>query len=212
MNSSTHVRRGLIDKRHSILTAALTVFGREGYIGSSIESISTVAGVSTRTVYNHFEDKADLFQTTIHSSATEVADAQLELIDRHLGALPADTDTEAVLVAFAIEWVATVSKFSDHFALVRLLPTEAAHLPRSAIDAWLRTGPLRVRRELAHHFRRLASIGLLALDDADTAAQHFSVLTATAIPPFYCHIAPSEEDVRKAVLASVRAFLYGYCS
>ncbi|WP_028476849.1 TetR/AcrR family transcriptional regulator [Nocardia sp. CNY236] len=210
MGTPARVRGGLIDKRNAILAAALEVFARDGYTRSSIESISTAAGVSTRTIYNHFGDKAELFRTTIHDSTTRVAEARLDIIDRHLGQLSDGADLEPVFVAFVTEWSTTVTEFSDHFALMLQLPAEAAHLPRSAVEDWLRTGPVRVLRVLAYHFQLLAARGLLQIDDSDAAAQHFSLLASAVVPPFYCDAAPSEEDTAKAVVASVRAFLYGY--
>ena len=46
------------DKRRAIIDGALAVFARDGYTRASIDAISAEAGVSTRTVYNHFTDKA----------------------------------------------------------------------------------------------------------------------------------------------------------
>ncbi|HWN32249.1 MAG TPA: helix-turn-helix domain-containing protein, partial [Pseudonocardia sp.] len=42
-------------KRDAIMTAARVVFGRESYLRTSIDAIPGEAGVSTRTIYNHFE-------------------------------------------------------------------------------------------------------------------------------------------------------------
>lgn len=210
MSNLTRARGGLIDKRHAILTAALAVFAREGYARAGLDAIASEANVSTRTIYNHFEDKAELFRISIHESAARVADAQVEVIDRHLGGMSPDADVEQAFVAFATEWSATVTRFGDHFALVRQMPAESKHLPRSTVDAWLRTGPMRVRRELAHYLARLAERGVLRVGDSDVAAQHFSLLTSAAIPPFYCKDVPAEKDTLAAVTAAVRTFLFGY--
>ena len=209
MSTNTRPKGGLIDKRNAILTAALAVFAREGFSRAGLDAISAEEKVSTRTIYNHFEDKAELFRASIHESAARVADVQVELIDRHLGGLASGADVEAVFVAFATEWSATVTRFQDHFALVLQMPAESKHLPRATVDAWLRTGPMRVRRELAHYFQRLNDKGLLQIDDSDTAAQHFSLLTSAAIPPFYCGSVHEEGETAAAVAAAVRTFLHG---
>src|SRR5918999_1741983 len=73
-------RGGLADKRRAILAGALTVFARDGYTRASIDAISAQAGVSTRTIYNHFQDKAQLFQSVIQESAAKVAAAQAAII------------------------------------------------------------------------------------------------------------------------------------
>lgn len=62
------------------MAGALTVFARDGYMRASVDAIAAEAGVSTRTIYNHFQDKAQLFQTVIQESATRVAEAQIAII------------------------------------------------------------------------------------------------------------------------------------
>ncbi|MFD2415452.1 TetR family transcriptional regulator [Amycolatopsis pigmentata] len=48
-----------------------------------IEVIAAEAEVSTRTIYNHFENKEQLFSTVLTERATQVADARDALIDKH---------------------------------------------------------------------------------------------------------------------------------
>ncbi len=48
-----------------ILEAALELFSRQGYRGTSIRDISRAAGVSTGSVYHHFHDKEELFDTLL---------------------------------------------------------------------------------------------------------------------------------------------------
>ncbi|CAN5777032.1 N/A [soil metagenome] len=204
--TKTRPSGGLVDKRRAILAGALTVFARDGYIRASIDAISSAAGVSTRTVYNHFRDKEDLFQTVIQESATRVAEAQVELIDRHLSGV---TDLEAGLIAFGLAWVAPMTDYADHFSLVQQINAEAGHIPQATIDAWQRTGPLRVRRELAYHMRQLADRGLMRVDDPDRAALHLGLLISIANPS-YRGVVPSEEEIAKTVKAGVRTFIHGH--
>lgn len=49
-------------KRDAILQAAKTEFLASGFHGTSIRAIAERAGVSTRTLYNHFADKLTLFE------------------------------------------------------------------------------------------------------------------------------------------------------
>jgi len=51
--------------RAQILEAALDLFSRQGYRGTSIRDISKAAGVSTGSVYHHFNDKEELFDTLL---------------------------------------------------------------------------------------------------------------------------------------------------
>jgi AcrR family transcriptional regulator len=207
--TSVRTRRGLADKRRAIMDGALTVFARDGYSRGSIDAIAAQAGVSTRTIYNHFHDKARLFQTLIQESATQVADAQIALIDRYLYKV---TDLEQDLIAFGRVWATPMSAYTEHFALVRQINAEVGHIPQAALDAWQETGPLRVRRELARHLQRLADQGLLHIDDADRAAIHFVLLAATEVANRSYHgaIPLPQTEINRIAAAGVRAFLHGY--
>jgi len=60
-------------KRHAILEAAADQFRSFGFEATSMDKIAAIAGVSKRTVYNHFPSKDELFAETLvqlfHSSA-----------------------------------------------------------------------------------------------------------------------------------------------
>ena len=200
-------RGGLADKRRAIVAGALTVFARDGYARASIDSIAAAAGVSTRTLYNHFLDKAQLFQTVIHESATQAAAAQIAVIDRYLSKV---TDLEADLLEFGVALAQPLSGSSEHFALVRQINAEAEHVPEPAVEAWQEAGPRRVRRELAARLQKLADRKLLRrLDDAERAALHLMRLISVADPAYH-RVTRSEQEVEELISAGVRVFLHGY--
>ncbi|RBQ16767.1 TetR family transcriptional regulator [Spongiactinospora rosea] len=198
-------RRGLTGKRQAILDGALTVFARDGYTRASVDAISSGAGVSTRTIYNHFTDKAELFRVVIQESARQAADIQVAIIDRHLRKV---TDVESDLIDFGRDWVTPRPDSAVHFALVRQINAEADHIPQEAVDTWQETGPRRVRRELAAHLRRLAGRGMLRIDDPDRAALHLLLLISAGLPT--PHTTLSDEEITETVTAGVHAFLYGH--
>ncbi len=49
-------------KRESNIKAAIEVFQEQGFLGANTTQIAKRAGVSSRTLYNHFESKEELFQ------------------------------------------------------------------------------------------------------------------------------------------------------
>ncbi|WP_101790847.1 TetR/AcrR family transcriptional regulator [Nonomuraea indica] len=198
-------RRGLTGKRQAILDGALTVFARDGYTRASIDAISAEAGVSTRTIYNHFADKAELFLAVIQESARQAADAQIAIIDRHLHKV---TDVEADLIEFGRDWVTPRPDSAAHFSLVRQINAEAGHIPQEAVDAWQETGPRRVRRELAGHLQRLAKQGVLRIDDPDRAALHLLLLVSAGLPTV--HASLSADMIDETVTAGVHTFLHGH--
>lgn len=202
----TKTRAGLADKRQAILVGALTVFARDGYTRASIDTIADEAGVSTRTLYKHFQDKARLFQAVIQESASRVAEAQKALLDSHLRRV---TNLEEDLTGLALAWVSPMPDAAAHFALVRQVNAEAGHIPPSAIKAWREAGPLQVRGELARHLRRLADEGLLRVEDPELAALHFTRLVSVP-SPHDGGLALTKKERTGHVMSGVRAFLYGY--
>lgn len=52
-------------KRKTILEGAIKVFTENGFDASSMDHIAEVAGVSKRTIYNHFPSKEILFQAIV---------------------------------------------------------------------------------------------------------------------------------------------------
>lgn len=65
-----------LEKRQRILMAAKSLFLKYGYHGSSMNQIAAEAGVTKLTVYNHFQDKANLFSCAIAVSCEELINAQ----------------------------------------------------------------------------------------------------------------------------------------
>lgn len=201
----TRPRGGLPDKRRAVLAGALTVFARDGYTRAGMDTIAAEAGVSTRTIYNHFQDKAALFEAVIQDSAARVAEAQVAIIDGYLRKV---TDVETDLIEFGRAWLAPMPDFAEHSALVRQVNAEAGHIPQPAIEAWQEAGPRRVLRELANRLGRLAGQGLLRVDDPNRAAHHFAVLISVPNPSFPGSL--REEETAEMVASGVRAFLNGY--
>src|SRR6266481_9421495 len=59
-------RRGTESARTDVLiTAATRAFLRDGYGSTSIDKVAAEAGVSTRTIYERFKNKADLLGAVI---------------------------------------------------------------------------------------------------------------------------------------------------
>src|ERR1017187_10571126 len=58
--------------RERILLAATDLFLAEGYGSTSIEAVAARAGVSKRTFYDPFDDKADFFAAVRHRISYEI--------------------------------------------------------------------------------------------------------------------------------------------
>lgn len=60
-----------LEKRARILQAAKSIFLKMGYHATNMDQIAKEAGVTKLTVYNHFQDKANLFICAIEESCEE---------------------------------------------------------------------------------------------------------------------------------------------
>jgi len=60
------------EKREHILEAAAKEFAANGYDGASLNRILSAAGISKGAAYYYFDDKADLFATTVLHYSQEI--------------------------------------------------------------------------------------------------------------------------------------------
>ncbi len=202
-------RPGRPAKRTAIDCAARAVFGREGYIRASMDSIAAEAGVSKRTIYNHFQDKEQLLLSVLQESTQAVAAHQEDLIDRHL-TVPADLKAELMALGRAL--AAPQSGFEEHFALVRVIFAEASRLPAEVTGSWRSEGPRRTQARLARHFTALTAAGRLHTENPQEAAAHFTQLAMSEAYERSFHgaipLPPGELDA--LVASGVNAFLRLY--
>jgi len=61
--------------RAAIRAAALTLPSERGYSAMTVDDVATLAGVSRRTVFNHFSSKADLLVVGLEPPEPEVVEA-----------------------------------------------------------------------------------------------------------------------------------------
>lgn len=125
---------GRPEKRKAITRAATAVFGREGYVRASMDAIAAEAGVSKRTVYNHFADKETLFLSVALQNSAELTEVMRELMDKHLDRV---VDLRQGLTDFAVERARAVLSAGDRGALGRAIRAEVANIPADVLEAWL---------------------------------------------------------------------------
>ncbi|MBL5972566.1 MAG: TetR/AcrR family transcriptional regulator [Candidatus Leucobacter sulfamidivorax] len=196
-------------KRSAIVSAALEVFARDGFSRARVEDIAQAASVSTRTVYNHFQDKSALFAAVVEISATATSHAYIATIDGILGAVADPDDLESALISCAMALRESVPPEHPHWGLVRHLHADAAHVSVDVADTWRQVGPARVNRQIALHFSSLTLKGLLRLADPDAAAEHYIALIRSTWGSEFEPRVTEEHSARQVELA-VRTFLYGY--
>ncbi|MFD0773202.1 TetR/AcrR family transcriptional regulator [Streptomonospora algeriensis] len=154
-------------KRAAILDAAETLFVSEGYELTSVDAVAARAGVSKRTVYDHFGDKRSLFQSVLARVNDALAATVREVIDREL---TRGRDLHDALTAFALRVATEAFPSSDYVTFRRLTSQRSA--PRLPGDA--REHPERL---LEDRFAGLAADGEIHTADPRRAAKHFTALT-----------------------------------
>ena len=188
------------------MAAARVRFGRDGYGRTGVDAIAEAAGVSVRTIYNHFGGKDELFAAVLLASATEVAERFAERVARTLHG----TDLVDDLVALGLAFAAQRTDAPEHFAMVGQLRSEAHHFPPGTIARWQQAGPQAVQAEVARRLVELGDSGLLDVTDGRRAAAHFSAIVlaeAMVRPP---GSPPTPAETERMVRAGVSAFLSGY--
>ena len=157
-------------KRRQIVEAAAAAFLRNGYLGTSMDEIAALAGVSKQTVYKQFADKERLFKEIVLDAIDRVGEPFFGGID----ALENTDDLEADLRKLAGQLISVV-RDPRLLQLRRLVIGEAGRFPELGRTYYER-GPGRSADTLASQFRALAARGLLRVDDPALAAQQFNWL------------------------------------
>jgi len=119
-------------KRQAILQAAAEQFRSHGFEATSVDKIAAAAGVSKRTVYNHFPSKDELFTETLVQLFQSGASA-LELPYR------ADRGLREQLTELLALKMRTLAE-RDFLDLARVAIAEAIHAPERARALFIRLG------------------------------------------------------------------------
>ena len=145
-----------------ILDAATQLFLEVGYEQASIDAILVQSGGSKSTLYAYFPTKQDLFRSVIDN-----------VVDNNDvgGALDVRSNARVVLTEFAVSRQRIVLA-PRHRAVVRLVIAERDRFPDLAAMYWER-GPQKSQRLLATYLEALKHREILAIDDADEAAEFF---------------------------------------
>lgn len=195
-------------KRRAIIDAATEVFLKGGYLGTNMDDIATLSGVSKQTVYKHFASKEALFVEIVGSMTSDAGDR----VHNDAPDLPPDGDLAAYLEDYAYLQLSIVLT-PQVMQLRRLVIGEVGRFPELARVLYER-GPLRAIGILAAMLERLAARGLLRVDDARLAASHFNWLVMSHALNEAMLLGdaaiPRPADLRRQAAAGVKVFLAAY--
>lgn len=155
-----------LDRRKlTVLNVATDMFVARGYAATTLLDIAKVAGVATRTLYQHFGDKEDIFREVIFARDTAVAEP------------PVLESGEDLLKALrkAAQYSYDVALRPRSIDLMRLMIAESARFPElmSKVATTIFT---RFTHNLAILFKQLADARLIPDGNHDQSAELFADL------------------------------------
>lgn len=153
-----------------ILEAAVQLFSRQGYSGSSTHEIARLAGVSEVTVFRHFSRKRDLFWAAAESRLRRIRMSR-ELRNR----LEGDENPRTALPGIIELLVGIVYQ---HPETVRLLYLSLFELEHGA-ERILRKHLVPLFQPLREYLSRCVAKGLIRELDPGITALGFAALVAT---------------------------------
>jgi TetR/AcrR family transcriptional regulator, mexJK operon transcriptional repressor len=196
-------KSGTEQERHVLLLEqALELFMTEGVAQTSVAHIASVCGVSTRTIYERFNNKYELLIAAMRHMVEQDVSAMFKVED-----LP-NKSLQQVLTDIG------------HFVLHRVMEprmlsffrigiAEASHIPELS-RAMKTVGPQRVHQMLADIFRFYAVKGVLPEQDFTRAAESFcELLIATPRLKALFGVLEPEWDAEAHVEFVVSLFLRG---
>lgn len=153
-------------KHRAIIDAAAHEFRESGFAATSMDRIADRAGVSKRTVYNHFANKDALFEAILEvlwtraHSAVDVAYDPALLLEEQL----------STIARRKLDVVAD----PNYIGLARALMGEAIRSPAFLQSKWEELAKL--EGGLIRWIQAATEDGRLAVDDAAVAAEQFAAL------------------------------------
>lgn len=152
-------------KTEKILDAALQTFLESGYGAASVDVITARAGVSKATVYTRFPSKQDMFAAVIERECKACAERM------SLAEVSPAPDLARALYRIA-DTLLDIILLPQNLAIQRLVIAEWPRFPELG-RVFYESGPLGTLRNLATFLHSEHERGLLRIDDATAAAQHF---------------------------------------
>jgi len=164
-----------MSREDEAVSAARTLFLRQGYAGTTMEQIASAASLTKRTVYNNYGDKDALFRQIV-ADVLAYAEAFARGLHEEFTVGVTAANLRATLDDLARRLALGIVR-PEVVALRRLLIGEARAFPNLGAEYFDRA-PGQVLDALASGFAQLGRRRLLRIDNARRAAAHFAYLVA----------------------------------
>lgn len=189
-------------KRNDIITHASKLFMKKGFGAISMDEISTSAGVSKRTLYNHFPTKKILFSEIVKKEWQKV---QYDHKSTENILEPEKFLTDVMINTFKI-------MFSDRMlSLLKLVIAESSKFPElKSMNA--RYGMESSFNEFTKYIEFLCKKGILKLDNPRIAAAQYIGLIKECIywPWFFGSITKPSEQHQREIIERANQIFFGH--
>ena len=186
-------------KRCAIVDAALHEFQAKGFQATSMDAIAAAAGVSKRTVYNHFPSKEDLFRAISTAACRRAMHGSDARYCR-------ETGVEEQLVGIAARKLEIL--ISEEFMrMARVTLIEHLRSPELAAEAFVEIE--KGETDVAAWIREASADGRLEVDDPQVAGKQFcALLNEFAFWPQLFGMRPAPDAEERARIASTTVALF----
>ncbi len=184
------------------MAAATELFLEHGFGDVSMDTIAAKVEVSKRTVYSHFENKAQLFESIMGDACA----------GRHFEddtGVPVDPPKQ-VLTHLGLTFLGIISR-NEGVALYRVVMAEGRNFPELAKTFYNHTE--RLSRKLGDYLEDQTAKGVLRVEDSRQAAHQFM---AMLFEPIMMELTigvrgpASKKEIGEIVDASVSTFLRAF--
>ena len=183
----------LEQRKSRVLEIATTLFIEQGFAETSLVEIAKHAGVATRTIYQHFGNKEDIFKVVIEQRMNEAGDE-----------LPAINENQALFAVLmdAANYVCALAFSGAAIPFQRLMIAESQRFPdlmKEIFDFMFD----RLHTRIISIFERLAAEGQIPKDNNEITTKYFiDLLLGTAplqLTMNWISTAPSEAERKEKV-------------
>jgi AcrR family transcriptional regulator len=150
-------------KRQDILKAAMDVFARSGFRGTTTRDLASHADVNEAIIFRHFHTKNDLYRAILEEKVTQVRDAQCRALEE----LSVQSDPQTFLETLGRQFLERHEQDTTFMRLLMFSALEGHELSEMFIAEIAGKDPL------ASYLERLMDEGVFRRMDPNLAARAF---------------------------------------
>ncbi len=193
-----------LKKRQAILDVAKDLFLKLGYEGTNMDAIAKQASVSKLTVYNHFNDKAQLFAAAIEMVCEQHLPKQYYQLD-------AKSNIKDVLYLLGCHFLHML--YSAEAIKLKQLMSSLASTNIALVHSFYYAGPDRTHKNMYALFEQAKDLKLLEINDYKECTDIFLTLL---VDFHYDRVVwqveniPTTQQIQQLVAQRLRLFLKLY--